>query len=429
MKKTIAVIVCVAVLASISAFATVVTQGNPVIAGLQENLNELWMKNYFVQDEMDSMVAEWEARFTEEFWASPWALRQSIEWRLITYDNPEDELAFRIEQHRPDLMNAVRITPTYTTKYIRKYVNYDVLEYLFDSEEYWSAYSTPTSSKWTSGGCAFSLTGEVLNRYMITLTTDVIEFLQDTGQIQQLLLSQGETMVYDIRIIGLIRPYLYIKGANSDYLIKLFTCSEGKAYKFDDVFPQIEPLKIYTVDEAMETILTIPNEYHSNDTVAANIAMSKPTFSAEAEALQSAGLLQGNEKGLDLLKPLTRIEAATMLLRAIGESETAPDDATQTFDDVPPSHWGFGAAAKAQSLGIVNGMGDGTFAPDELVTDAQFSTMVLRAADTGEFDWQQAVDILIERGIITTEDAKAMDLFTRGDMAKIIYEAREKGLL
>lgn len=34
-----------------------------------------------------------------------------------------------------------------------------------------------------------------------------------------------------------------------------------------------------------------------------------------------------------------------------------------------------------------------------------------------------------KKGIITAEDAKTMDLFTRGDMAKIIYEARGKGLL
>ena len=36
---------------------------------------------------------------------------------------------------------------------------------------------------------------------------------------------------------------------------------------------------------------------------------------------------------------------------------------------------------------------------------------------------------MIERGIITAEDTKAMDLFTRGDMAKIIFESRAHGLI
>ena len=118
-----------------------------------------------------------------------------------------------------------------------------------------------------------------------------------------------------------------------------------------------------------------------------------------------------------------------MLLRAMGETETAPPNSGQVFTDVPQSHWGFGAATNAYDLGIVNGVGNNQFAPDNLVTATQFSTMVLRAADTGEFDWQQATNLLIEQGVITAEEVETMDLFTRGDMAKIIYEAREKGLL
>ena len=153
----------------------------------------------------------------------------------------------------------------------------------------------------------------------------------------------------------------------------------------------------------------------------------KETFETESLALQSEGLLNGNEKGLDLLKPLTRIEAATMLLRAMGESETAEAQSVG-FDDVPSTHWGYGAAVKAQQLGIVNGVGNNNFAPDDKVTATQFATMVLRASHTTDFDWTTALNMIIEQGIITEENAKTMDLFTRGDMAKIIYEARAKGL-
>ena len=135
----------------------------------------------------------------------------------------------------------------------------------------------------------------------------------------------------------------------------------------------------------------------------------------------------GNEKGLDLLKPLTRIEAATMLLRAMGESTEPTDIQIQTFEDVSAAHWGFGAAEKAYALGIIKGMGNGVFAPDDKVTATQFATMILRAGNYEEFDWTKALEILINDGIITAENATTMDLFTRGDMAKIIYEAREKG--
>ena len=76
----------------------------------------------------------------------------------------------------------------------------------------------------------------------------------------------------------------------------------------------------------------------------------------------------------------------------------------------------------------IKGVGDDMFAPDERVTAEQFATMVLRAGNYGEFDWQQALDILIQNGLLAEEDTADMDFFTRGDMAKIIYEAREKGL-
>jgi hypothetical protein len=83
----------------------------------------------------------------------------------------------------------------------------------------------------------------------------------------------------------------------------------------------------------------------------------------------------------------------------------------------------------AADKGITQGVGDNKFAPDDLVTDNQFATLVLRSANEPEFDWQNAINLLIEKGIITAEQAENMDLFTRGDMAKIIYETRQKGLI
>ena len=157
------------------------------------------------------------------------------------------------------------------------------------------------------------------------------------------------------------------------------------------------------------------------------VLTEKEVYQAEAESLQAEGFLKGTEKGLDLLKPLTRVEAATMLLRAMGEPETT-ESAVMTFSDVSTEHWGYGAVENAYRLGLVNGVGDGKFAPEENVTAPQFATMILRAADTEEFNWEQAVDIMIEQGILTKEETTTMDFFTRGDMAKMIYEARENNL-
>ncbi|MDP4118357.1 MAG: hypothetical protein Q8873_04105 [Bacillota bacterium] len=90
---------------------------------------------------------------------------------------------------------------------------------------------------------------------------------------------------------------------------------------------------------------------------------------------------------------------------------------------------GYSTAEKAYGIGLVSCLGNNEFAPDKTVTATEFSTMVLRGANEGEFDWQQAINILTEKSIITEENSNTKDLFTCGDMAKIIYEAKANELL
>jgi hypothetical protein len=99
------------------------------------------------------------------------------------------------------------------------------------------------------------------------------------------------------------------------------------------------------------------------------------------------------------------------------------------FEDIPNDHWGKRYANIAATRGITRGVGDGRFAPDQRITAPQFATLLLRNTEPTDFDWERALDMLIERDIITAEQAETMDLFTRGDMAKIIYEARAIGLV
>ena len=99
------------------------------------------------------------------------------------------------------------------------------------------------------------------------------------------------------------------------------------------------------------------------------------------------------------------------------------------FADIPSENWAAPYAALAKDEGITNGISDTEFAPDDPVTADQFATFTLRAAGESDFDYTEGIQILIDRGIITEEQSETMDLFTRGDMAKIIYEARENGLL
>ena len=250
-------------------------------------------------------------------------------------------------------------------------------------------------------------------------------FVKNSEELKNILSQNSISQIEEMKvvIIGNDSTCLYIKCADNEYLIRLYTGqyynpeNDNPYHKDEDWVPELELFKLYNAKDFFKTVSDEMDEMNE----------IKPTYETEAKALQAEGLLLGNEKGLDLLKPLTRIEAATMLLRAMGES-TDYTTQTQTFSDVPVSHWGYGAAENAYSLGLVMGIGDGLFAPDDSVTAEQFATMVLRAANHSPFNWEEAVNIMISEGVITSENAETMDLFTRGDMAKIIYEARERNL-
>ena len=250
-------------------------------------------------------------------------------------------------------------------------------------------------------------------------------FLKNTENIKSLLSENYISNVDEIKvvIIGNDSTCLYIRESDDEYLVRIYTGryynaeSDNPYNKNENWVEELELFKLYNAKEFFRTVSDVMNEM---DEV-------KPTYETEALDLQENGLLYGNENGLDLLKPLTRIEAATMLLRALGES-TTNETAVQTFSDVPATHWGYGAAENAYSLGLIKGVGDDRFAPDDMVTGPQFATMVLRAGNHTDFNWEDALDILINEGVISAEDASTMDFFTRGDMAKIIYESIEKEL-
>ena len=76
---------------------------------------------------------------------------------------------------------------------------------------------------------------------------------------------------------------------------------------------------------------------------------------------------------------LTRAMAVTMLYRMAGSPAAT---AATGFTDVPAGSWYAQAVAWAAETGVVKGMTETTFAPDEAVTRAQLATMLYRYAQT-----------------------------------------------
>lgn len=100
-------------------------------------------------------------------------------------------------------------------------------------------------------------------------------------------------------------------------------------------------------------------------------------------ALQAKGIVTGLDEETFLPDaPLTRAQFAKMLVVALGMDRDAGalKGWPTRFSDVPSSYWGAGYIEAAAEIGLIQGYGDGRFGPDDEITRAQLTAMMIRAA-------------------------------------------------
>ncbi len=151
-------------------------------------------------------------------------------------------------------------------------------------------------------------------------------------------------------------------------------------------------------------------------------------YEKAVDVLSSIGIVEGrSEEAFEPDATLTRAEAATIILRLQGmEGKVAGKD---IFTDVTSEHWAYANVAAAYGLGIINGMGDGTFAPDAVVTSAQAAKMLICALGYAvQADAQGGfpagyVAKAGQLGIYDNVEAKTDGEITRGEFAIMVYNA------
>ena len=88
-------------------------------------------------------------------------------------------------------------------------------------------------------------------------------------------------------------------------------------------------------------------------------------------------------------KTMTRAMLVTVLWRSAGE----PEAQKATFTDVSADKWYSKAVSWAAEKGVVNGMGDGSFRPDNEITREQLATILFRFAKLTEMDPPERADL------------------------------------
>jgi hypothetical protein len=104
-------------------------------------------------------------------------------------------------------------------------------------------------------------------------------------------------------------------------------------------------------------------------------------FESAVDTLSALKVLEGYPDGT--FKPnntITRAEFAAVVVRALGYNAAATSAfGTTTFGDVATGHWASGYINVASSLKVINGIGNGQFAPDAPVKFEEAVTMLVRA--------------------------------------------------
>ncbi len=151
-------------------------------------------------------------------------------------------------------------------------------------------------------------------------------------------------------------------------------------------------------------------------------AASQNKQDMQAEVLNELHLMAGTDKGLQLHKKVSRVEAITMLIKMMGEESTALNgNYTHPFDDVPA--WADPFVGYAYENKLTSGIPGGKFGSTNDCTQAQYLTFILRALGhndaMGEFTWDQPFELAKSAGLIPS--TVPLHRFSRGDMADISF--------
>ncbi|MDO4515595.1 MAG: S-layer homology domain-containing protein [Bacillota bacterium] len=171
------------------------------------------------------------------------------------------------------------------------------------------------------------------------------------------------------------------------------------------------------------------------------LALAVPAFAADSETetaaawtLYNMGLFQGtgtDDQGFpvfDLDKTPTRAQGVTMLVRLLGQEETAlAGEWTTSFQDVPD--WAAPYVGYAYEKGLTTGRSETVFDPDTPIRAAEYLTFVLRALgyQSGEdFSWDTAWTLSDKLGFTDgSYNGETNQDFNRGDVAAISANALE----
>lgn len=146
-----------------------------------------------------------------------------------------------------------------------------------------------------------------------------------------------------------------------------------------------------------------------------------------ADTLYELGLFKGTDNGYELDKTFTREEAATVLVRLLGEERNSEkQEYNSLFNDVSKDRWSFPYVMYCYENKITKGTGNDTFSPETPISAEEFATLVLRLLGYTDAEPNTALKECIEYNLLNSEVVRRLETssnFKRDDMVYIVYRS------
>lgn len=154
--------------------------------------------------------------------------------------------------------------------------------------------------------------------------------------------------------------------------------------------------------------------------------------------LAQKGVIAGYDDGtFDPEREITRTEFCALMARTLGYSKEGYAVGEIPFSDVSRDYWGAAYISYCYELGLIDGMGDGTFAPAAKVTLEQTVKMAVCAVGKQEEalsvngpKWYTGYAQVGGRyGLLTAVDCEFGENAMRKNVAQVVYNMLESGLV
>lgn len=155
---------------------------------------------------------------------------------------------------------------------------------------------------------------------------------------------------------------------------------------------------------------------------------------SKADALNMVSVLKGAGTGYNLDDQLKRSEASTFIVRLLGQENNVIENSEMysmtNFPDVRSTDWFAPYVGYCAEQGILAGYLDGTFQPNDYISEKSFLKMVLCALGYiygDDFTWSNVNQMAYDTGIVTDYDysTKVDDNthYIRENVVEVLYNA------